>query len=251
MYSDLVMIDVGASNGCMSKKWPGTVYAFEPNPKNLEQLRRLASKRYHVIEKAVDEVNGERIFYEASYTNSSSLLPFTEDIKKWKCPPSMRVPLSMIDHYKVDCTRLDTYLDSINFQGDIEYVKVDTQGNDLRVIKSLGKYLDSVKKIQAEVQITEFEMYKGSTKKEELIEFMVKHGFEITNVQKWSHDQEENITFTRAFNAYDAKTVQSGGEAFQHLEVCEGCKTCKEWDLSFFQRNKIINEKNKKSESDL
>lgn len=193
------MIDVGASNGCMSKnkKRETIVYAFECNRKHLKELNKLASETYHVIPKAVDEVNREAMYYEASYMNSSSLLPFTESVSLWKCPPKMQQTLKCVDSYIVECIRLDTYLDSIDFRGDIDFIKIDTQGNDLKVIKSLGKYLSCVKLLQAEVQVTPYELYKGATNRDELIQYMMDQGFRIESVRKWSMEQEEEITFAK------------------------------------------------------
>ena len=75
-------------------------------------------------------------------------------------------------------------------------MKIDTQGHDLEVIKSLGNEIKRVKEIVAEVQIVETEVYKNSSKREDLLEYMKENGFSIWKIQPWSHHQEENIWFT-------------------------------------------------------
>ena len=75
-------------------------------------------------------------------------------------------------------------------------MKIDTQGHDLEVIKSLGEEIKRVKEITAEVQIVETEVYKNSSKREDLLEYMKEKGFSIWKIQPWSHNQEQNIWFT-------------------------------------------------------
>jgi len=85
----------------------------------------------------------------------------------------------------------------------IDFLKIDTQGHDLEVIKSLGDKISCVKEIVAEVQIVDFELYKGGTKKSDMVNYMKSNGFEIHQIQKYSKDQEENIWFVNTkFNNY-------------------------------------------------
>jgi hypothetical protein len=77
----------------------------------------------------------------------------------------------------------------------IDFIKTDTQGNDLKVIKSLGKYINNVKKIQVEVQLQE--LYKNSPKKEDIVEYMNSNNFELIDVDygEKSKEYEEDLTF--------------------------------------------------------
>jgi hypothetical protein len=77
----------------------------------------------------------------------------------------------------------------------IDFIKIDTQGHDLNVIKSLGKYIKNVREILCEVQITNFELYKDQSNKNDLLSYMKENNFEIRKIQPWSHNQEENIWF--------------------------------------------------------
>ena len=189
------MIDVGASNGVCSKHFEGKVYAFEPCPKNFKQLQRLRTDLYQPIQKAIDIQNGVTTFYESNYTNSSSLLKFSEEgLNNWKCP-SLKGGLETIKSYYVETIRLDTFLDSVNHKGQIDFIKIDAQGNDFNVIKSLGKYLQDVLLLQCEVQITKYELYKNSSDKTKVQEYMQSKGFQLVNVKSWSSGQEEELMF--------------------------------------------------------
>ena len=64
-----------------------------------------------------------------------------------------------------------------NYIEHIDFLKIDTQGTDLNVIKSLGKMINKVDIIEAEVQIKP--LYKNSFQKEEIIDFMEKNNFNL------------------------------------------------------------------------
>ena len=79
--------------------------------------------------------------------------------------------------------------------GSIFYLKIDAQGHDLVVIRSLEDKISLVDYIECEVQITGFEVYKGQTVKTELIQHMAEQGFILESVARQSYDQEENLYF--------------------------------------------------------
>ena len=64
-----------------------------------------------------------------------------------------------------------------NYIEHIDFLKIDTQGNDFNVIKSLGKMINKVDIIEAEIHIKP--LYKNSFHKEEIIDFMEKNNFNL------------------------------------------------------------------------
>ena len=111
--------------------------------------------------------------------------------------------LATIDTYKVDCIRLDDFIKENKITDIIDFIKIDTQGHDLNVIKSLGKYKSNVREIVCEVQTINYELYKNQSDKKELLNYMDNHGFEIKKIKPWSHNQEENIWFiNKNFNKH-------------------------------------------------
>tara|TARA_R110002074_G_scaffold132808_3_gene276367 strand:+ start:7036 stop:7668 length:633 start_codon:yes stop_codon:yes gene_type:complete len=199
-----MIIDVGASSGIFaipwSLKYPNHhVFCFEPNNKNFNSLLKKSQNinNITVYKKAISNISCIQKFYEANYTNSSSLLPFNKDgVNKWKHPTPTTPKLETISTYDVECVRLDEWMAENGIKGDIDFLKIDTQGHDLEVIKSLGEEIKRVKEITAEVQIVETEVYKNSSKREDLLEYMKEKGFSIWKIQPWSHNQEQNIWFT-------------------------------------------------------
>lgn len=95
---------------------------------------------------------------------------------------------------KVKCMRLDTIINLYSISS-IPYLKIDTQGHDFEVIKSIGSKLNIVSYIECEVQVTNFEIYKNQSKKEELIQYMVQNNFELKYTISQTFDQEQNLIF--------------------------------------------------------
>ena len=75
---------------------------------------------------------------------------------------------------KIKCTRLDTVLNDLDV--DFDFLKVDTEGADFNVIKSLGNYLDT-QIIGIHTELYFKEMYKGITLFDEVNSFLEDHNF--------------------------------------------------------------------------
>lgn len=200
----VTIVDIGASNGVYSLKWAkkypkGTVFAIEPLPASFNELKKRSRgiKNIECFQMAIDSENGHKKFHISKYHNSSSLLPFVEEnTHKWKAPPNAlgRQMFQYEDIIKVRTQRLDSFLTQHNIK-TVDFLKIDTQGNDFNVIKSLGNRIEDIKEVVLEVQIIPYELYKGAPTKKEVVDYMTNHGFNIHRVQKWSQNQEENIWF--------------------------------------------------------
>ena len=79
----------------------------------------------------------------------------------------------------------------------IAALKIDAQGHDFEVVKGIGQHFDKINYIELEVQIVKHELYKNSSKKEEVIEFLKKREFDLiaTFLQSWN--QEQNLCFLK------------------------------------------------------
>lgn len=200
-----IIIDVGAACGKMTQKWmtqlkKAQFYCIEPVPKSFEKLKSNFenNSQAHVFNFAISDIEGVYPFYVSKYVNSSSLLPLvTENIKWWKQPKRCeKFDVSDTETIQVEVKRLDTFLKHCSLDNCvIDFIKIDTQGNDFNVIKSLGNLICNVKEIMLEVQIVPFEYYKGQSKKVEVINYMLSKRFEEYRKSRQSKNQEENIWF--------------------------------------------------------
>jgi FkbM family methyltransferase len=168
------------------------VYAFEPN---LRMASRLMGQlpNYVVLPMAIAERDGSSTFYLNRYSECSSLLPFVpEGLKEWVGGEVFQVEAALT----VPTIRLDTFLNQAGI-GKVAYLKTDTQGCDLTVIRSAGERLRDIERISLEVQTTLIPLYRDACRKEEVLAFLTGAGFELISSEKQSHDQEENLTFVR------------------------------------------------------
>jgi len=193
-----IWIDVGAHLGektfTFAQENPALrVYAFEPNLQLAAQrLGRLPN--FVVMPMAVSEQDGCADFYLNAFAAASSLLPFdSAGLIGWRGGEVLKVERKVV----VPTIRLDTFLDLMGI-ADVHFLKIDAQGADLAVIRSLGGRIQQVRKISLEVQINPVPLYAGGSQKEEVQQYLDAAGFFLESCEKQSYEQEENLTYLRA-----------------------------------------------------
>lgn len=179
--SKIIGIDVGACIGETIDDFKDCdiIYAIEPGKDeyNVLKTKYKDDKRIIPINCAITEQNGERelICYENG--RFSSFLELNKDGDFYKfCEENTESFDIFKEKINVETQRLDTLIEKYKIE-EIEYLKVDTQGTDLNVIKSLGKYINIVRKIQLEVQLKE--LYINSSTKDEIMEYMNDNNFKL------------------------------------------------------------------------
>jgi len=194
-------IDVGAHQGHMTL-WDARhnpdlkVYAFEPNLRAASKLIGSAPN-FLVIPMAVTETDGTADFYLNEFEPASSLLPLNEaGQRSWIGVHNHKVK-SVVT---VPTIRLDTFMDLTGIS-EVDFLKVDTQGMDLAVVRSAGRKLRSIAKVMLEVEIATPPLYTGAPSKEEVLNFFEDAGFRLQGVEKQTDGQEENLTFVRISKA--------------------------------------------------
>ena len=191
-----VIFDVGANEGMEfidDARNGDIVYAFEPTPelvsKILNDLRKNPCPSYHLIFAAVSDVEKIQKFNIAGWHEygCSSLNEFSDGLE-----PLYRFTHSVYVH----AIRLDTFVKTMNIE-TIDYLHVDTQGNDLKVLKSLGSEIHRVKSGVVEVPNT-LMLYKNVPSKQETMDFLRDNKFDITKVENnYGNAAEQNIHFVR------------------------------------------------------
>lgn len=182
------------------------VYALEPN---LAVAAKLAgrSANFFVAPMAVSENNGIGTLYVNSCDVASSMLPMDDCARRdWTGGEDLNVN-SVVT---VPTIRLDTFMNLLGI-ARVDYLKIDTQGMDLAVVRSTGDRLADVAKITLEVDIKPARLYSGAASKEEIVAFLTKAGFYLAGVERQTHDQEENLTFIRSGSSNRARTTHDDG----------------------------------------
>ena len=193
-----IWIDVGAHLGektfAFAQQNPALrIYAFEPNLQLAAQRLGLLPN-FVVVPMAVSEQDGCAEFYLNAFAAASSLLPFdSAGLVRWRGGEVLKVERKLV----VPTIRLDTFLELMGIP-EVRFLKIDAQGADLAVIRSLGSRIKHVGKISLEVQINPVPLYAGGSQKEEVQHYMRAAGFSLETCEKQSYDQEENLTYLRA-----------------------------------------------------
>lgn len=198
-----VFFDVGANNGFTSvpvayNNRDILVYAFEPTPEMIFQIESkiVGLDNYFLTKKAVSNYNGKAIFKVAGHADwgCSSLLDFSD---KSKTDWPGRTDLSVTYTLEVDVIRLDGFIEQ-NGITKIDYLHIDTQGSDLKVLEGLGSYIDIVVEGCMEAAAKDDILYNGQNTQQESIQFLQKNGFDITGIQiNDEYHNEVNIFFRK------------------------------------------------------
>jgi len=158
-----------------------------------------SSKMYDIyLNKAISDVveDEKAIFTEYNDSGCNSLLEMNTDIithergntEKWFID---RIIEEVVLKKEVTVTSLEKVFDNIPHLKDeiIHYVKVDTQGNDIKVAKGIRKYLNRVMFIQLEC-VTSHDpkkvLYKGQQLYENDVDDMRILGFKPMNMEDYS-----------------------------------------------------------------
>lgn len=222
------LIQVGAHTGddCLieaCRRFGHNLFMFEPNPKRVAELEMKAAgaPNIQVIPMAVSNYDGKAKFHIACHDDCSSLQQFDVHANRtWVHEWHPYKRFEMVDDVEVEVIRLDTFLNNRAIQ-TVDLIEVDAQGEDLRVVESLGVRSADVKSIQIEVNISGVPLYDNSFSREQAIEFFAKQGFQKHVSWKQSLNREENVIFRNrrfysnaALNSLTAVFEQYGRAAY-------------------------------------
>jgi FkbM family methyltransferase len=165
-----VLLDVGAYHGDFARTFltqPNAVFnqaiLFEPNPANLPALRQnfVGDSRALIEALACDETVGDREFFCTGPTYTGSLLPYHA---------------ATAQRSTVQCVTLDSYAGQRGLAGRIGLLKIDTQGNDLRVLRGAINTLQSSRPwIVAELIFTP--LYQNQAQPHEIAAWLAAQGY--------------------------------------------------------------------------
>lgn len=153
-----IIVEIGANRGIDTANFlsdpENKVFAFEPTPELYLQLKEKFKncENYYPMPFAVDIENGWTWFNIAGTSDwgCSSIHEFNPNIhQEWEGRPDFK----FTDRCRVPTVRLDTFMDVYGVN-EIDYLWIDAQGNDFRVLKSLGEYIHKVKRGRCEVADT-------------------------------------------------------------------------------------------------
>lgn len=166
------VIDVGANDGSfileVNDLLPIRALCIEPGVDAHSRLAAVAEYRPNIrtLNVAIDEVRGEADFFVAkSDVGSSLLLPVAGQLSEWA---------TTVAKVRVPTVRLDEILER---ESEVDLLKVDTQGTDLRVLRS-GAALLAPEKVGAILVESNFhQIYEGQDSFGDLYHLLVGKGY--------------------------------------------------------------------------
>lgn len=177
------------------------IYGFEPNLEYFDNLKNRFKndKNITILKNAISCNEGIFTFNITEFGQCSSLKkPDKKGLEKIEIPECVlkisKNPFSIIKSYDVKTIRLDNFISKNNLE-IIDFLKIDAQGHDLEVIKSLGDKLKDVKQLVAEAPYDDCNFYEGSHSRSELVDYMTNHNFYISSECSQTNNQEVNIIF--------------------------------------------------------
>ena len=207
------IFDVGAFNGLdgliMALINPEImVHAFEANPelikviknnkKKIENYKKIKIKNYKINNVAVSNKDKVLEFNIAKNPTVSSLNKFSKNIDKtW--PGYKDEHCTFKKKIKIKGVTLDKYCNENNIK-KINYLHIDTQGNDLKVLLGLKKKIKIVEKGVMEAAIDKKKsLYKNNHTVSEAQKFLKKNNFHITKIESLDETirNEKNIFFEK------------------------------------------------------
>ncbi len=136
-----IVFDVGANEGDYLKHWiahNAVIHAFEPGAEAFEILKTTYTDAAVMNQLALGAVEGEVDFYKEEHDNKlNSLVKRNHSKHQWS------------KGSQVECKTLDTYCVVHNIAA-IDFLKIDTEGYEMEVLKGAKGMLKNIQYIQFE-----------------------------------------------------------------------------------------------------
>jgi FkbM family methyltransferase len=178
-----LVLDIGANKGQHGKSlrdelhYKGRIVSFEPLREAFSALQETAGRdplwQCHNI--AFGENAGTATINIAANSHSSSLLPVS------KCTVEIEPSAGYVGTQEVAVHRLDAVLDQFAKPDDRIFLKIDTQGYELKILNGALGVINRFALIQLETSF--FEVYHGETLIGDMIKFLDCLGFRVVSIE--------------------------------------------------------------------
>lgn len=184
-------IDVGANIGhtglSVATIFKIDTLSYEPVSHTYEQLKNKAKlfPNWGAYQMGIGATNGKGTIHVTSgHSGTSSFLKINEHMAS-----HAKNVATVIKQEEIEIKTLDFCIENHITGRDKEsiYIKVDTQGYEMNVMKGLEKYIDKVCIIKLEMSLIPLD-YQGQPNLYEIIKYMNERGFIIVEIEEgWKH----------------------------------------------------------------
>ncbi len=185
------IIDIGASGGIHPrfKKTINNLRAilFEPDPREFSRLKQSVPNDFLVLNTALAEIPGEVVFHlckkqevSSIYLPNEAFLINFPDIDRFSITKSVNMITDSLDN------QLEQ-----NDRTDIDFIKIDTEGSELSILKGAQKNLRRVMGLEIEVCFAPIR--KNQPLFHEIHRFVTEQGFQLLDLKRY-YWQRRNIS---------------------------------------------------------
>lgn len=233
---DNVAIDIGGYRGDFSSALLDTgviskLHVFEPNPELFAFLQTRFSGAPVVLHSvAVSDKAGCFSFSCDRDLATGSLLPYAEEYKT----------VGEVGSIPVDVVTLDSWVKS-NSIDRLDLIKIDTQGNDLLVLKGGGEVIERFRPVIC-VEVIFSELYAGQTSLSDILAFFSEKGYFLSRMRNIHEDEHGHLAFADLFFCPDEVRTRCAGKYVQIDNGLSLEKQIKTLEEICAERLKVINE---------
>jgi FkbM family methyltransferase len=190
------VLDVGANRGQYRQLlrdrvgYRGLIISFEPEPRNAAWLRGQATADAGWI------IRGHALGGEDTRMNLNVMK--ADLLSSFLTPHPAMVPMfrdvNVVDHQEnVEVRRLDSVVEDLAGTPGLEnaYLKLDTQGFDLEVIRGAPATLPKIRALQTEISMRP--LYSGAPSYRETLDTLTGRGFDVTAMCPIVRDEQMRV----------------------------------------------------------
>ena len=174
----LIALDVGAQGGFLNnsifhKRYDNFFTSIVAEPLK-EEAEKLARQNYKVIAKGLWSTNCKKKLYVLGKRLGSSSMykPSKDHYNLYNLKKKNFSSFDITKEIDVDCTTVNESLEKLNIR-HLDFLKIDTQGAELEIIKGIGEYRPLLMKIEVQV----IPMYEDVPAWSELINHLYKMNY--------------------------------------------------------------------------
>lgn len=195
-YQIQCVLDVGANLGQFGDLvrhklgFRGVIHSFEPVDQLARHLKRKTSRddAWHIHQIALGSSRDRIDINVAESPGLSSFLSPTSEAVKGLWDKS-----AILERQRVAVDTLDSFVRRLE-RGVLPgpaFLKVDTQGYDLEVLKGAQNTLEQVRAVQLEASVRP--IYEGMPGYREVLDYMMSRGFALSTMVPLNHDQSQRL----------------------------------------------------------
>ena len=225
----LIALDVGAQGGFFESNIFAKKYNNFFDPIVVEPLsneaEKLSKKNYKVITKGLWSTNCKKKLYVLGKRLGSSSMykPSKDNYDLYNFKKKDFSLFDITNEIEVECTTANESLNKLNIK-HLDFLKIDTQGSELEILKGLGEYRPLIIKVEAQV----VPMYEDVPNWSELMNYLYKINYMTSEwVEIGSHLTRSPVEMDMIFipnylNDLGKKLILSREKAFTSLMLIFG-----------------------------